>query len=65
MNSGTLLMRNSEWSRSLLAAWETHPAALAGRSDQAVFQLLWRENVLGLWNHTVQIFTPRRRISKR
>jgi hypothetical protein len=63
MNSGTLLVRNSEWSRSLLAAWETCPAALAGASDQAVFQLLWRDNVLGLWNHTVRMFTARRRIS--
>jgi hypothetical protein len=54
MNSGTLLVRNSAWSRALLLAWETHPAALAGGSDQAVFQRLWRDNSLGLWNHTVR-----------
>ena len=53
INSGTMLVRGSAWSRDFFAAWWQHPDAAIGGPDQWTFDELWRVDALGLVGKTV------------
>ena len=53
INSGTMLVRGSAWSRDFFAAWWQHPDAAIGGPDQWTFDELWRVDALGLVRKTV------------
>ena len=46
INSGTMLVRGSTWSREFFAAWWRHPDAAIGGPDQWTFDELWRVDAL-------------------
>ena len=52
MNSGTMLLRVSPWTRAFLHAWWTHSDAGIGAPDQWTFDTLWAANHLDVRLHT-------------
>ena len=58
INSGTLLVRGSEWSRKFFAAWWLHPDAAIGGPDQWTFDELWRVDALGLVSSAKAVVLP-------
>ena len=48
INSGTMLVRASDWSRRFFDAWWSHADAAIGAPDQWTFDALWRDDVLGV-----------------
>ena len=58
INSGTLLVRGSTWSREFFAAWWLHPDAAIGGPDQWTFDELWRVDALGLASSSKAVVLP-------
>lgn len=58
INSGTLLVRGSEWNRKFFAAWWQHPDAAIGGPDQWTFDELWRADALGLVSSAKAVVLP-------
>ena len=52
INSGTLLLRNTPWTRAFLQAWMTQPDARIGAPDQHTFDMLWETNHMGVREKT-------------
>eukprot|EP00240_Pyramimonas_obovata_P003608 CAMPEP_0118954932 /NCGR_PEP_ID=MMETSP1169-20130426/59178_1 /TAXON_ID=36882 /ORGANISM="Pyramimonas obovata, Strain CCMP722" /LENGTH=371 /DNA_ID=CAMNT_0006902679 /DNA_START=162 /DNA_END=1274 /DNA_ORIENTATION=+ len=51
VNSGTMIVRSSEWAEAFLERWYAHPTVVQGAPDQYVFDRLWEANALDLQQH--------------
>lgn len=58
INSGTLLVRGSSWSRAFFDAWWLHADAAIGAPDQWTFDELWRVDAVGLASGSKVVVLP-------